>query len=91
MRVVTKVVKIEDQEFVLIFDNKDNRDFYATIPYSELNDDGSMKRELNGFEMCISDTIDGAIKRRTNKIAIDKFKKEGHSEEELITFIMNLK
>ena len=88
MKVITRMVEIENEKFVLIHDEQNDRKFYGTIPYTELNENGGMKRALNGFEMCIADTIPEALKRRTNKIAVDNFKKEGHTEAELIAFIM---
>ena len=82
------MVEIENEKFVLIHDEQQGRKFYGTIPYVELNETGCMKRPLNGFEMCIADTIAEALKRRTDKIALDRFKKEGHTEAEIIAFIM---
>lgn len=88
MKVITKNVNIENEEFALIHDTQKGRDFYGTIPYTELNERGCMKRALNGFEMCIADTIPEALRRRTNQIAFRKYKEEGHTEAELIAFIM---
>ena len=76
MKVLTKRVTIENQDFVLIQDEKEGRTFYGTIPYTELNEKGGMKRELNGGEMRIdfespakaldNRKIDIVIKRLTN-------------------------
>ena len=80
MKVVTRMVEIEGQKFVLIKDKNDlynspTKEYYGTIPYDELNEEGRMKRALNGFEMCIESTIAGAIQDRTNRILIDRFLK----------------
>ncbi len=88
MKVITKSVIIESEEFVLIYDEQQGRKFYGTIPYTELDNKGRMKRALNGFQMCIGDDIDTALNRRTKAIAVERFKAEGHTEEELIAFIL---
>lgn len=76
MKVLTKRVTIENQDFVLIQDEKQGRTFYGTIPYTELNEKGAMKRALNGAEMSIdfknpakalhNRKVDLVIKRLTN-------------------------
>lgn len=90
MKVITRVVDIENKQFVLIFDEQNGQKFYGTIPYDELTASGCTKRALNGFEMCISDTIPGALERRMRYIAIDNFIKEGHTEAELFNFVLSL-
>lgn len=73
MKIVTKSVVIENEEFVLISDtDKTYGDFYGTIPYTELDDEGKMKRELNGLEMCVGRTIANALQRRTEYIIRDR-------------------
>lgn len=54
MKIVTKSVNIEKQEFVLVSDTHNGKTWFGTIPYSELDSSGRMKRELNGFQMRIS-------------------------------------
>lgn len=70
LKVLTKAVIIEDEKFVLVkitrIDN--GREFIGTIPYTELDEKGCMKRELNGFEMALSDDIPHALERRTDMI-----------------------
>lgn len=91
MKVLTKNVLIEGEEFVLITDEHEGRNYYGTIPYSELNNEGKMKRPLNGFEMCISfKGIPQAIERREKHILIERFKKEGHTEEELLNYCLQV-
>lgn len=70
MKVLTKLVSIENEEFVLIQDTtKDGKEYFGTIPYSELDEKGCMKRALNGFEMCISfNNISEALDRRYDAI-----------------------
>lgn len=53
MTVLTKHVNIENEEFVLIKGEHEDRTFYGTIPYSEIDEHGRMKRELNGVELRI--------------------------------------
>lgn len=90
IKVLTEYVLIEDEEFALITNEHEGRKFYGTIPYSEL-EGGKMKRPLNGFEMCISfEGIPQAIERREKHILIERFKKEGHTEEELLNYCLQV-
>ena len=93
MKVVTKYVNIENREFVLIKDkstdcNGETYEYYGTIPYEEINEQGRLKRLLNGFDMCIADTANEAIVRRENDIkinnAIMSFLAQGYSKEDAI-------
>jgi len=91
MKVLTKNVLIEDEEFVLITDEHEGRKFYGTIPYSEL-ENGKIKRELNGFELCI-DWVNttNALENRRKDILFKRFKNEGkHTEAELIEYFLSL-
>lgn len=90
MKVLTKNVLIEGEEFFLISDIHEGKKFYGTIPYKEV-ENGRMKRQLNGFEMCISfEGIPQAIERREKHILIERFKKEGHTEEELLNYCLQV-
>ena len=70
LKVLTKNVSIHDEHFVLVkitrIDN--GMEFIGTIPYSELDEKGCMKRELNGFEMCLADSIPHALTLREDEI-----------------------
>jgi len=83
MKVITKCVNIENQEFVLVKfkSNIDGTEWYGTIPYTELDEKGCMKRELNGFEMCIAENPAKALDRR-----IDMIKTHGMTIEQMITY-----
>lgn len=89
MKVLTKNVNLMGEEFVLISDKTaDGKTYFATIPYSELDSEGRMKRALNGFEMCLSfNTVAEALENRTNQIKVDRFKAEGFSKAEVMMFI----
>lgn len=77
MKVVTRSVIIENEEFALIKDTDENYgEYYGTIPYTELNAEGKMKRALNGFEICVEHTIGEALERRKTKILRDRKIKE---------------
>ena len=85
MKVITKCVNIENEEFVLVkFTDVNNREWFGTIPYTELNEKGQMKRPLNGFEMCIAETIAQALDRR-----IDMVKTHGYTLEQMIKYFTN--
>lgn len=74
MKVLAKCVNIMGEEFVLISDNTiDGKQFFGTIPYTELDEKGRMKRGLNGFEMSVDfESIEKAVKRRETDIKIEK-------------------
>ena len=83
LKVMTKCVNIKGEEFVLvkITRNDDGHEFFGTIPYTELDERGCMKRELNGLEMCLSDDIPHALIMREDEINIRNM-----SEEEMIQY-----
>ena len=88
MKVITKLVEIENEKFYLISDNdKEGRKYYGTIPYSEV-ENGRMKRALNGFEISIADTIGAALERRKDDIIRDRkiaeYLAQGMNKEEAI-------
>ena len=92
MKVITRSVEVENQEFVLIKDsttdsNNQHYTYYGTIPYTEI-ENGKMKRALNGHEMCIAYTISEALARRKAQIVIDRaiseYEAQGLSREEAI-------
>lgn len=66
LKVLTKLVSIHDEHYVLveITRNEDGEKFIGTIPYTELDKRGCMKRELNGFEMQLADSIPNALEAR---------------------------
>lgn len=69
MKVLTKHVLLEEEKFVLIMDEHEGQTYYGTIPYTELDETGRMKRPLNGFEMAISfDSIGDALNNRIRHI-----------------------
>lgn len=49
---------------------------YGTIPYSEIDENGNLKRELNGFEMCVAATSKEAIESREDVLLARKWKAE---------------
>ena len=90
MKVLTKLVEIENQKFVLIEDEVDGRKFYGTIPYSELDENGRMKRALNGFELCMDFAgASQALENRKNRILVDAYR-QNHTKEETLQFMLQL-
>lgn len=88
MKVITKLVELENEKFVLIKDEQNGRKFYGTIPYSELDERGCLKRPLNGFEMCVSFlNIADAIEQRNKQILVDRYKAKGHTKAEVMMFV----
>lgn len=94
-RTVTQMVMIRNRQFALIelseLENAEilgatNGIMYGTIPYEEIDENGKLKRMLNGFEMVIRPTIGQALAEREFLISI-----EGLSETEKIMAIINKK
>lgn len=100
MKVLTKKVTIDDKDFVLIQSSdpkyknftENNNIFYGLIPYTEIDEQGKMKRALNGFEMGIADSVPKAIENVQDNMRILKWKEENpeHSEMELIEFVKGM-
>ena len=92
MKVITNKAVIENKEFVLIEDTQNGKHFFGTIPYEEIDEHGSMKRTLNGFQMCIGDTIGDAIGTRSRAIKMAAWR-EAHpdaTEIEIVMAAMNI-
>ena len=94
MKVLVKRVTIENQDFVIIEDtDKNYGKFFGTIPYTELDEEGRMKRPLNGFEMCVSKKSRGdCVCRRAESIVSKRlmklYKEQGHDEYTAISMIL---
>lgn len=89
MKVITRSVVIEEQEFVLIENEQDGKKYWGTIPYTEIDENGRMKRTMNGLEMMISfrNAQDAFIRRRNDVILnrlIKKYETEGKTEDDAI-------
>lgn len=91
MKVLTKCVEIENEKFVLVSDEKDGKRYYGTIPYSELDESGRMKRVLNGVDICIDwESIPAALEERRKNILLKKYMEEGHTLEETARYNLTL-
>ena len=93
MEVLTKCVDFENEKFVLFKDKKaglpeyyKDGEYYGTIPYTELDENGKLKRQLNGFEIGIENSAEAALRYRWKQIQLKKFEKAHPeaSEEMLI-------
>lgn len=70
MNVVTKVVNILGNEFVLVsFEAQTDGQretfgdtIYGLIPYENIDSDGYLKKMMNGYDMAIDGTPDGCIR-----------------------------
>lgn len=81
MKVLTRNVVIENQEYVLISDKSNGKTWFGTIPYAELDSNGRMKRELNGLQMRISfESAADALMIRHADILTDKLLPELEKE-----------
>ncbi len=93
MRIITKYVVIEKQEYVLIENEKDGKKYWGTIPYTEIDEKGRMKRTMNGLEMKVSfKSAQDAYKKRRDEIVfkrlVKKYKEEGKTEDDAIIAAM---
>lgn len=87
MKVLTKCVVFEGQEFALIKSEHEGKPFWGTIPYTELDSRGCMKRTLNGAEMRISfENAAEALENRRRDVVmsrlLDGFKAQGMDDIE---------
>lgn len=81
-KVKTKCVDIEGRSFVLVeYTLDDNSIMYGTIPYTEIDEQGRVKRKLNGLEVCLAHTIPSAL-----DIRADIIKCEGMTPEQVIEY-----
>lgn len=77
MKTVVKKVTIEGMDFALVQEPEWGADHqYGTVPYSEVDENGRLKRELNGFEMCVAATPEEAIEQREDVLLARKWKAE---------------
>lgn len=77
MKTVVKKVVIGGMDFALVREPEWGADHqYGTVPYSEVDEDGRLKRVLNGFEMCVAATPEEAIERREDVLLARKWKAE---------------
>lgn len=87
MTVLTKYVYIEDEEFVLVRGMYQDQQYFGTIPYSEIDEEGKMRRELTGSDICISFLSAGeAIEKRKWQLRMKRFRSSGYTKEELDEF-----
>ena len=56
---------------------------YGTIPYSEIDEHGNLRRVLNGFEMCCAATIEKAIEHREDVLLARRWKAEHPNATEI--------
>lgn len=83
MKVITRKVIIENEEFILVEIEQENKLNlkYGTINYKDTYDeDGQIKlaRQYNGLDFCLGATIEEAIEERSRRIKLDKFIKENN-------------
>lgn len=77
MKTVVKKVTIGGMDFALVREPEWGTDHqYGTVPYSEVDETGRLKRTLNGFQMCCAATIEKAIELREDVLLARKWKAE---------------
>lgn len=77
MKTVIKKVTIMDMDFALVREPEWGENHqYGTVPYSEVDENGRLKRVLNGFEMCCAASPEKAIEQREDVLLARKWKAE---------------
>ena len=99
MEVLTKCVDFENEKFVLFKDKKaglpeyyKNGEYYGTIPYTELDENGNMKKALYGYQICMEQSAGEALRSRLIQIRLKKYTEANPNatEEMLIEKIAEL-
>ena len=68
---------MKDENYVLVkLTNEKGQEFYGTINHEEINESGYLRRQLNGFDMCLSGTIESAIQLRKDEQATRNMNEE---------------
>ena len=74
MTILKNHMTIENEEFALISSEFDGLKCYGTIPISELDENGETKKELNGFDICISFlSAEEAIEKRKKQLKMKNY------------------
>ena len=77
METINKKVTIEGMDFAIVKEPAWGETHqYGTIPYSEVDENGRIKRALNGFEMCCAASPEKAIEQREDVLLARKWKAE---------------
>ena len=95
MDVVTKVVRIMNQEFVLVSFKAQNdgqretfgETIYGLIPYDCIDERGYLTKVLNGGDMAIDGTVDGCIRNMTFYLKCKQWKAD-HPNASEMEFVM---
>ena len=74
MKVVTNEIILYGERIVLVREPKwGANNQYGTIPYSEIGENGKLKRKLNGIQMCVANSVVNAIERRKDQILASRW------------------
>ena len=77
METINKKVTIEGMDFAIVKEPAWGETHqYGTIPYSEVDENGRIKRALNGFEMCCAASPEKAVEQREDVLLARKWKAE---------------
>lgn len=100
LRVITKMVRIEDSEFVLIsFDaqTENMKEFYGErvfglIDYKHLDENGCLNKPLMNGEMAISSTPAEAIERKRKDLLCRRWRAEhpDATEQEFMQYVLTV-
>lgn len=80
MKVITRLVNIENQKFVLVYLEEHKE--YGTISYDDIDEQGRLKRRINGLEMSLSKTINDCIETTRRHILLTRFINENNLDLE---------
>lgn len=92
MEVIIKKWVVEGREYVVI-KSKDKQygEYYASIPYDNIDERGALTVQMNGIEMCIGHTLAEALESRRVRIRFEHWVKEhpDYTLKELADFYMS--
>ena len=80
MKVITKLVSIENERFVLVYLEEHKE--YGTISYNDIDEHGRLKRRINGLEMSLSKNINDCLETTRKHILLKKFINENNLDLE---------
>lgn len=77
MKTIIKKLTLMGESFALVQEPAWGEDYqYGTIPYSEVDENGRIKRVLSGFVMCCAASPEEAIEQREDVLLARKWKAE---------------
>lgn len=74
MRRITNLITSQGEYLVVELDNVDPDFSFGTINLNDI-ENGRLKRKLNGFDMCLAESVEKAIQKRLDNEHLDNLLK----------------